>query len=97
PYGMVLLEAMSRGVACVCTTGCHIAADLERYGAAIVSGPDPKQLASAVAALLRRPDGVETQGRHGWEYARSVATIGGVVDRLEEIYKTVMPNRPVSA
>ena len=92
-FGLVLLEAMATGVPIAATSlpGYRTVLTPEREG--ILAPPrDPVSLALGLRRLLLDPDlrarmgarGVETARRYGWER---------IVDRLEEVYASLVPFR----
>ena len=86
PFGVVILEAFVGRTAVVVTSGCHIAADLEAAGAALVTGPSAAELATGVEALLRDPlhrEALVDAGRRLVEHRYSLTA---VTDRLMTIY-----------
>jgi glycosyltransferase involved in cell wall biosynthesis len=84
PYPMVLLEAMSLGIACVATTGCHIADQLRNEGAARIVPPGPADLADAVAELLTSDEAAKhgTVGRQFVQKHADPSVIGAALDSL---------------
>lgn len=87
PFPMSLLEAMSLGMACVCTYSTGISAQLEESGAALVTDGTPAAMAQAVDDLVGNQERREEMGRRARHLAQSDFAISAVVDRLEELYR----------
>ncbi|HET9940762.1 MAG TPA: glycosyltransferase [Candidatus Eisenbacteria bacterium] len=92
-FGLVLLEAMATGVPIVATSlpGYRTVLTPEREGI-LVEPRDSRAMALALRRLLLDPrlrarmgaHGVETARRYGWD---------GIVERLEEVYASLLPVR----
>jgi glycosyltransferase involved in cell wall biosynthesis len=85
PFPIALLEALAAGVPSVCTTGCGLANELRRYGAAIVADPAPQSLASAIAEALA-PDRTEVLSRRSRETVQRHFSTGALLAHLVDIY-----------
>jgi glycosyltransferase involved in cell wall biosynthesis len=86
PFPMSLLEAMSVGLASICTVSCGIAPIVDSDGSALVSQEDPAALADAVEilnnSLVRNAVSSAALNR-----VRNTFGIEHVVDQLEGIYR----------
>lgn len=83
PWGLVFLEAMARGTACV-SGDSGAQPELVRDG---VSGfnakvGDPASIAGAVVPLLADPELAEAVGRRGWQQVRDGATWDTIAARM---------------
>lgn len=79
----VLVEAQSQGLPCVSTRVSAIPELLEDgVNGRLVDAGAPDQIASALAALLREPDGRRAMGRAGETKVRAHFALDGGIDRL---------------
>ena len=93
PFGLSLLEAMSAGLACVCTESTGISGKLRDAQAAIVTDGSVKQMADAVDLLLDDADLRRDIGARARIVVRDEYSIGAVVNRLEIVYKSACEER----
>jgi glycosyltransferase involved in cell wall biosynthesis len=86
PFPMSLLEAMSVGLAPVCTTSCGIADELKRCGGAVVADPSVDRFIEAALPVLSDP----MLRRELSEKARACAEASfpwrSVIATLESVY-----------
>ena len=90
PFPMTLLEAMSIGLACICTDSCGISDDVRRAGAAIVTDGTPEKMAEAVSELLRNAEQRTRIGERAQAMISEQFSIAAVVDSLEAMYESVL-------
>lgn len=96
PFPMSVLEAMSLGLPVVITDTCGLAPAVRESEAGIVVGSAAHEVVDAVRALLADR---ATAARYGENARRLVAdrfSIGAVVDRLEEFYRSAAPDVPTA-
>jgi glycosyltransferase involved in cell wall biosynthesis len=62
-YGIALVENLALGVPCVVSSSVHLASHLTEYDAAILSRPDPQDLADALVRLGQNPPATGPNGR----------------------------------
>jgi len=62
-YGIALVENLALGVPCVVSSSVHLASDLTEYDAAILTEPNPRDLADALLRLGQDPRGTGVNGR----------------------------------
>ncbi len=94
PYGLVFLEAMARGTACV-SGDVGAQPEIVRAGESGFNAKsgDPAAIADAIVPLLRDPALAESVGRRGWEQARDGATWESVADRMAPLLAELVVQR----
>lgn len=90
PFPMSLLEAMSSGIASVCTTETGVSRLLAEEGAALVVEPSVESIAGAVADLLRSPQLREATAAAGRKLVTDTFSMEAVAEQLERIYEEAM-------
>jgi glycosyltransferase involved in cell wall biosynthesis len=94
PFGTVVAEAMTAGVAVVATRGGGVAEYVrpEETGLQVPMG-DADALAAAIERLLRDPDLRRGLARRGREFARSEFLPSRYAERVVEVYRKVLAGR----
>ena len=94
PFGTVVAEAMTAGVAVVATRGGGVAEYVrpEETGLQVPMG-DEGALAAAIERLLRDPDLRHRLARRGREFARSEFLPSRYAERVVEVYRKVLAGR----
>jgi glycosyltransferase involved in cell wall biosynthesis len=87
PFPMTVLEALSLGTPCVVTDTCFVAPQLIKSGAALVSSPDPEDLADAVGRILSDVGLAERLSAAGRRLIGEKLAVERVVDSLEMYYE----------
>jgi glycosyltransferase involved in cell wall biosynthesis len=86
-FGLVVAEALARGVPVITTTGTPWS-QLPARGCGWWIPPGAEPLATALReAVAMRPDTLAAMGRRGWDYARSELTWDRVAMQYEALYR----------
>lgn len=85
PFPYSLLEAMSEGMACICTTACGLAPYIEANDAGIVVSPGARGIAQALMRLTQ-PDLRLTLGANALELCRESFALGTIAERASQLY-----------
>lgn len=96
PFPMSLLEALSTGLACICTSSCHISGELQAAGAALVTDGSPRQLADAVLGLLGDPAARARLMHRGRQYAAEHFSASAVAADLLKHYQRAVGGHTAS-
>ncbi|MDY3557839.1 glycosyltransferase [Gemmata sp. JC673] len=88
-FGLVVAEAMARGVPVVVSDQVQIAPHVVAAKAGAVVPRDVDALAAALDALLEHPAGRTATGARGREYARAVFDWAAVAARLRDLYRAL--------
>lgn len=95
-FGVVVAEAMARGIPVVVTEGVQAADHVRAAGAGYVVPLDVDALADAMSRLLAAPQTRRTMGEAGREYARRTFAWGSITDRIEQLYRATLARvRPI--
>jgi len=96
PFGMALLEAMASGKPVVVTDagGPHYIVDAA--GGRKVPPDDPSALADALIEILASPELQRRMGEHNRALIETVYNWDRVIDRLEELYRSVIGSRSLT-
>lgn len=86
PFPMSLLEAMSLGLACICTRSCGIAQTVREADAALVIGHSLSELIAAVERLVSEPELRSRLSTNARSLVRSTFSMEAIVDRLLVLY-----------
>jgi len=85
-FPMVLLEAFAAGTPVVATPSLGIAAACEEYGAALLPGEAPSELAEAVTRVVAEPGLADAMRRGAHAYLSEKLDIRAVAQELESVY-----------
>ncbi|VXC52263.1 Glycosyltransferase involved in cell wall bisynthesis [Nocardioides sp. AX2bis] len=94
---MALLEAMSLGLACVCTHSCGLAPAIERAEAGLVIDGDVVEIAEAVRRLVEDPALARRLGENARDLVRREFSLAAIVDDLLRCYVAVLSPATTSA
>lgn len=92
-FGLVVAEAMARGLPVVVSDQVQISDDVNASGGGIVSARDPGSFATALDKLLTSADR-KAIGERASVYARSHYNWDTTAQLLESVYRTVVGERP---
>jgi glycosyltransferase involved in cell wall biosynthesis len=92
-FPMTILEAFKSRTAVVSTDDMFIAGLLDHEDAALVTGADIDEMASAVESLLRSPELRDRIARRGESLVQNSLSIEAVVGELSNIYGTSLKER----
>lgn len=87
PFPRTVLEALGMGVPIVVTDSCFIAPMLGEHGAALVSSPEPEDMANAVRRILSDAEFAMQLSRAGRTLIQEELTSEQVGKRLEGYYE----------
>jgi len=93
PFPMSLLEALSLGLACICTDSCGIAPVLQERGAALVTDGSRGQLTQACIRLLEDPGVRRNLGGAARKAVTEAFSMNAVANRLESLYLEACTDR----
>lgn len=85
-FPMSIVESLRVGTPVVTTSSLGIAADCERYGAAVITDGSPEQLAASVAEIFRSDAEANRLRDGGLMFLRQELDISHVAQRLESLY-----------
>ena len=88
-YGMVLTEAVARGLPIVCTTAGAMAETVSDDVAVKVHPGDPSAFAKALEELLVDPGKRKQKADAAWEMARSLPTWENCAERVADVVKSL--------
>ncbi|MDB5029168.1 MAG: hypothetical protein JWO66_2857 [Candidatus Eremiobacteraeota bacterium] len=94
PYGMTAIEAMACGKPIVATGAGGLGHLVEPEGGIAVPPGDAAALADALVEVLTDPVAREAMGRHNRRVAETRYEWERVIDRLEEVYRSVASSMP---
>ena len=86
PFPMTVLEAMAVGTPIVLTDSCHIADELDKRNAVLVTDGSPGGLADAVQQLLSNPQARLAARSHAFDALADTYSIDAVASQLERAY-----------
>ncbi len=86
--GLVLLEAMARGIPVVSTVALGTVDVLRPESGAILVAEDQHQFADQTVALLRSPATRQQLSEQGMEYVRQEWGVPGLVEKLTSLYES---------
>jgi glycosyltransferase involved in cell wall biosynthesis len=92
-FGLVVAEAMARGVPVVVSDRVQAAPHVRAANAGAVVPRDVATLAAALDAMLSGPENRTAAGARGREYARAVFDWAAVAVRLRDLYRAVGRSR----
>lgn len=86
-FPMTIIEAIRSGTPVVTTDSLGIAADCQKYGAAIVTNGEPHELSEAVLRIMKDPVAAEELRDGGLNYLKKELDISAVAHRLIDVYQ----------
>jgi glycosyltransferase involved in cell wall biosynthesis len=89
-FGNVVLEALARGCPVVVTPEVGAAEVVRTSGGGVVVAGDPQTLGRGLGSLLEHPQRAEI-GRRGQRYVRANFTWNGIAERMEAVYRGLLP------
>ena len=89
-FGVVVTEAMARGVPVVVTDAVQSCEHVTAAGAGKVVPVNPDAVAAALDALLADPTGRKAAGDRGRAYVREHLGWDGIAKRIEAMYRTCL-------
>lgn len=92
PFPMTVLEAMAVGTPAVLTDTCHIGAELNEQGAALITDGSPERLADAVQRLLTDDLAYQSVRSNAFELLKANYSIDAVATQLDSTYRDVLSN-----
>lgn len=95
-FGNVIAEALAMACPVVLTRGVGLAPWVERHGAGLVCGDEPREIAAAVMSLVRDPAAAEF-GRRGRAAVESELSWPGIAARMEAAYLSLLAPRVAAA
>lgn len=89
-FGVVVTEAMARGVPVVVTDAVQSCEHVTAAGAGMVVPVNPGAVAAALDSLLADPAGRKAAGDRGRAYVREHLAWDGIAKRIEAMYRTCL-------
>ena len=89
-FGNVVAEAMAMSCPVILTPEVGLAALVRETGAGVITSGEPRELASAVAALIADPARRRDMGRAGSRAVTERLSWNAVAARMEDVYRSVV-------
>ncbi len=95
-FGVAVAEAMASGLPVCVSKGVNISPKIKEYGAGIVTGYQPEEIASALESLLNDDSLRIEMGGNGKRLVEEVYNWRIIGQRLKELYEAILSgNKPI--
>lgn len=91
-FGLTVIEAIACGTPVVISDQVNICQEIQKLGAGIVVGLDPREMADAICLVLDNKRAAKVMGERGRAAAETCYTWARVVEQLTQVYRELIAN-----